>query len=83
MKRNATGKLGNLDKSLRKSLQGLMQDIGESGHHVWVRYDPEVKAGLPRFTIIVNYRRVEDTDNPLRALREWWKKNAVPEVQGN
>jgi hypothetical protein len=47
----------------------LMQVLGESGHHVMVRYDPLRETN--NFTVVIDNLRIGDTDNPKELLENY------------
>ena len=48
----------------------VMRDIGERGHHIFIRYDPLRTKN--NFTVVIDRERIGDTDHPSILLGNWW-----------
>lgn len=55
------------------SLEFLMKQIGHTGHHVFVRYDPEREFN--HWTVMIASRQGRcDTDAPVKTLVKMWNE---------
>ena len=65
-------RVGRLEWTLRQNddteISWLMRELGKSGHHVTVRYDP-LREQKP-FTVVIDTYRLGDTEEPEKLLRK-------------